>query len=144
MSDLTSSEKQKFERLFNIGGGYVLNFSNRIFREFVEEHARIDVDQALYQRARNFEGEAPAPFLGYRVARKEQGQPPVGDFQQRTLLVSACRRRGRIRPQGGDANSGKVAVIRMSIAELQLLSRSAFVSGASAVSTTPKRVSQYP
>jgi hypothetical protein len=37
MSDLTSLEKRKLERLFNMSGGYVLNFSNRTFDEFVVE-----------------------------------------------------------------------------------------------------------
>ncbi|MGD0580833.1 MAG: abortive infection family protein, partial [Bryobacteraceae bacterium] len=37
MSDLTNLEKRKFERLFEMGGGYVLNFSNRTFDEFVTD-----------------------------------------------------------------------------------------------------------
>ena len=37
MSDLTSIEKRKLERLLDMGGGYVLNFSNRTFDEFVVE-----------------------------------------------------------------------------------------------------------
>lgn len=35
MSSLTNLEKRKLERLFQMGGGYVLNFSNRTFEEFV-------------------------------------------------------------------------------------------------------------
>ena len=37
MSDLTASEKRKLERLFGMGGRYVLDFSNRTFAEFVED-----------------------------------------------------------------------------------------------------------
>lgn len=37
MADLTSSEKRKLERLFGMGSGYVLDFSNRTFAEFIEE-----------------------------------------------------------------------------------------------------------
>jgi hypothetical protein len=37
VSDLTNLEKRKFERLFEMGGGYVLNFSNRTFDEFVTD-----------------------------------------------------------------------------------------------------------
>jgi Abortive infection C-terminus len=48
MSDLTSSEKRKLERLFGMGGGYVLDFSNRTFSEFVEESARRDIYDARY------------------------------------------------------------------------------------------------
>lgn len=48
MSDLTSSEKRKLERLFGMGGGYVLNFSNRTFAEFVEESVRRDIYDVRY------------------------------------------------------------------------------------------------
>jgi len=40
MSDLTSIERRKLERLLCMGGGYVLNFSDRTFREFFEEHSK--------------------------------------------------------------------------------------------------------
>ncbi len=35
MSDLRNMEKRKFERLLDMAGGYVLNFSNRTFEEFI-------------------------------------------------------------------------------------------------------------
>ncbi len=34
MSDLSSIEKRKLERLLGMGSGYVLNFSDRTFSEF--------------------------------------------------------------------------------------------------------------
>ncbi len=37
MSDLTNLEKRKFERLLEMGSGYVLDFSNRTFDEFVTD-----------------------------------------------------------------------------------------------------------
>lgn len=43
MSDLTTSEKRKLERLFEMGSGYALNFSHRTLGEFIEEHAGRDV-----------------------------------------------------------------------------------------------------
>jgi Abortive infection C-terminus len=49
MSDLTSSEKRKLERLFGMGSGYVLDFSNRTFSEFVEESTRRDIYDARYE-----------------------------------------------------------------------------------------------
>lgn len=48
MSDLTSSEKRKLERLFGMGSGYVLDFSNRTFAEFVEDSVRRDIYDARY------------------------------------------------------------------------------------------------
>jgi len=35
MSDLTALEKRKFERLFEMSSGYVLNFTNRTFEDFI-------------------------------------------------------------------------------------------------------------
>ena len=35
MADLTSIEKLRLERLFGMGSGYVLDFSNRTFDEFI-------------------------------------------------------------------------------------------------------------
>jgi hypothetical protein len=37
MSDLSNTEKRKFEKLLDMGGGYVLNFSNRTLDEFVTD-----------------------------------------------------------------------------------------------------------
>ena len=49
MADLSSIEKRRLERLFSMGGGYVLNFSDRTFSEFFEEHIRLDIDSASYK-----------------------------------------------------------------------------------------------
>jgi len=35
MSDLTGPEKTGFERMLGMGSGYVLDFSNRTFSEFI-------------------------------------------------------------------------------------------------------------
>lgn len=43
VSDLTTSEKRKLERLFEMGGGHALDFSHRTLREFIEEHTGRDV-----------------------------------------------------------------------------------------------------
>jgi hypothetical protein len=48
MSDLTNIEKRQFERLFQMGGGYVLDFSNRTFAEFVADSVGRDIYQARY------------------------------------------------------------------------------------------------
>lgn len=43
MSKLTFVEKDCFENLFGMGSGYVLDFSNRTFQEFVYEMLSIDI-----------------------------------------------------------------------------------------------------
>jgi hypothetical protein len=52
MSDLSSSEKRKLERLFGMGSGYVLGdkFSNRTFHEFAEEHTGRNIYEPQYIR----------------------------------------------------------------------------------------------
>ena len=49
MSDLSSIERRKLEKLFCMGSGYVLDFSDRTFSEFFEENTRIDIDAATYR-----------------------------------------------------------------------------------------------
>ena len=48
MADLTSSEKRKLERLFGMGSGYVLDFSNRTFAEFVTETTGREIYDSRY------------------------------------------------------------------------------------------------
>ena len=49
MADISSIERRKLERLFRMGSGYVLDFSDRTFSEFFEEHTRRDIDAAVYR-----------------------------------------------------------------------------------------------
>ena len=48
MADLTNLEKRQFERLLQMGGGYVLNFSNRTLQEFVTDSVGRDIYDARY------------------------------------------------------------------------------------------------
>jgi hypothetical protein len=43
MADLTMLERRKLESLLNMGGGYVLDFSNRTFAEFFRETVGRDI-----------------------------------------------------------------------------------------------------
>lgn len=43
MAKLTTSEKQVLEKLFQMSGGYVLNFSDRTMREFFRDDLQIDI-----------------------------------------------------------------------------------------------------
>ena len=51
MSDLTSAEKQKFEQLLGMRSGYVLDFSNRTFTEFVLDSTGRDIFDSRYEYA---------------------------------------------------------------------------------------------
>lgn len=48
MSTLTPSEKAKFERLLNMGNGYVSSFSDATFATFVAEAVELDIHSAKY------------------------------------------------------------------------------------------------
>jgi uncharacterized protein (TIGR02391 family) len=48
MANLTTNEKQILEKLFQMGDGYVLNFSDRTMREFFENDVGIDIYDQEY------------------------------------------------------------------------------------------------
>jgi len=48
MSDLSSIEKMKVEKLFDMGTGYVIDFSNRTFSEFFLENMGVDIYDSNY------------------------------------------------------------------------------------------------
>jgi hypothetical protein len=50
VADLTNADKRKLEKLFEMGGGYLLNFSNRTFEEFVFDSTGRAIDDAKYQQ----------------------------------------------------------------------------------------------
>ena len=48
MANLTSIEKLKLEKLLEMSGGYVLDFSNRTFQEFILDNCQIDIYNKKY------------------------------------------------------------------------------------------------
>jgi hypothetical protein len=50
LSGLTHIEKQKLERELQMGGGYILNFSNRTFEEFFREVVGVQIYDSRYDR----------------------------------------------------------------------------------------------
>lgn len=51
MAKLTTTEKKILEQLFQMGGGYVLNFSDRTFGEFFHDDLGIDIFDQKYNYA---------------------------------------------------------------------------------------------
>jgi len=51
MADLTNIDKLKFEKLFRMASGYVLDFSNRSFQEFIADSVGIDIYDDKYDYA---------------------------------------------------------------------------------------------
>jgi len=53
MSNLSSFEKIKLEKFFEMGGGYILDFSNRTFQEFIIDNFSIDIYDTKYDYGSN-------------------------------------------------------------------------------------------
>ncbi|MFA7201459.1 MAG: hypothetical protein WC099_00415 [Candidatus Paceibacterota bacterium] len=51
MANLSTNEKQLLEKLFNMGSGYVLNFSDRTMSEFFRDDVGIDIYNPQYKYA---------------------------------------------------------------------------------------------
>ena len=50
MGNIGSIDMMFLDDVFGMGGGYVLNFSDRTFSEFFREELQIDIDDPLYAR----------------------------------------------------------------------------------------------
>jgi hypothetical protein len=48
LSDLTYTEKMRLEKVLGMSGGYVLDFSNRTFQEFIAESVGLDIYDPRY------------------------------------------------------------------------------------------------
>jgi len=53
MATLSTNEKQVLEKLFQMGGGYVLNFSDRTIGEFFDDDVHVDLFDKKYEYASN-------------------------------------------------------------------------------------------
>lgn len=79
MSDLTSLEKIKLEKLFEMSSGYVLDFSNRTFQEFISENLNIDI----YDEKYNYQSCSKANLL--RAFWKIEANSIVGELLEKLL-----------------------------------------------------------
>lgn len=100
MSDLTFIEKTKLERQFQMGDGYVLDFSNRTFAEFVADSTGRDIYDAKYDyasgskanRLRAFWTQEPNHLVGKLTTDLlEYCRPAAGD-PDRDRLFEECER----------------------------------------------------
>jgi hypothetical protein len=79
MSDLTYGERVQLEKLLGMGSGYVLDFSNRTFQEFVYESVNIDIFE------RRFEYQSGSKANRLRAVWKVESNPIAGK-----LIVDLC------------------------------------------------------
>jgi len=99
MSDLTNLEKRKFEQLLAMGDGYVLNFSNRTFSEFVIDttgrnpyDARYDHGSSKANRLRGFWKQEGNRVVGKLMGDMLDYGVENNLFTAKDALLEACRR----------------------------------------------------
>jgi hypothetical protein len=100
VSDLTIIEKTKLEKLFQMGSGYVLDFSNRTLTEFIAESTGRDIYDAKYEyasgskanRVRAFWTLEPNHLVGKLISDLLDYCRPAVDDPDRGGLFEECRR----------------------------------------------------
>ena len=100
MANLTNTEKRQFERLLGMASGYVLNFSNRTFAEFVTDATGRDPYDAKYHhgsskanRLRGFWAAEPNRVVGKLMGDMlECAQTTGGGDNDRGILQQRCCR----------------------------------------------------
>lgn len=63
MSNVHSIDMMFLDDIFDMGGGYVLNFSDRTFAQFFAEELNIDIDDPIYSRTGGSKGKRLRCFL---------------------------------------------------------------------------------
>lgn len=63
MANLNFSEKIKIEKFLGMGGGYVMDFSDRTFQEFVGDATGIDINDSKYHYASNSKANRLRAFI---------------------------------------------------------------------------------
>ena len=100
MSSLKMLERNCLEEIFGMGGGYVMDFSNRTFREFFRESVRVDIYSEKYaatgaskaNRLRAFIELEADPFVGKTLSdllEYWRYKTPQPDINERALAERA-------------------------------------------------------
>ena len=100
MSDLNFMEKSRLEKLLGMGSGYVLNFSNRTFQDFVADSVRLDIYCGKYDHAssskanllRKFWAVEPNHVVGKLVGDLVELAREQSDNRDCDTLLEECRK----------------------------------------------------
>lgn len=98
MSDLTYIEKSKFEKLFGMSSGYVLDFINRTFSEFVLDSTGKDIYSSRYEyasgskanRLRAFWNQEPNHVVGKLMSDLLEYYSELGGEPKAKVLFENC------------------------------------------------------
>lgn len=96
MSNLSNMEKRKFEQLLDMGGGYVLNFSNRTFDEFTLDSIGREIYDGNYgskaNRLRGFWQVEGNGIVGKLMGALLDYGAEESLFTGKEAVLDACRR----------------------------------------------------
>ena len=98
MSDLTAIEKMALEKLFGMSSGYVLDFTNRTFQEFIADSVNRDIFADLYDydsgskanRLRAFWKQEPNDVVGKLLLDLIAYLRHVSDERPEHRLLNTC------------------------------------------------------
>lgn len=105
MATLSGLDRRKLEDALNMGGGYVLDFSNRTFSEFFTDFAGINIYDAKYavrgdskaNRLRAFWSIEPDPLVGrvvlelinhWRYLERQAGRAPSTSIEEEITVIA--------------------------------------------------------
>jgi hypothetical protein len=131
MANLTFLEKNKLEKLFGMGSGYVLNFTDRTFREFVADTTGRDIFDQTYayasgskaNRLRAFWREEPNHVVGKLLQELFQYHKAEG-FNPSGHLYGECQRIAERLLQDAPVHDVQVISTLSSEKEFELLAKS--------------------
>lgn len=99
MCTLSNLEKRRFEQLLGMGGGYVLNFSNRSFAEFVSDSTGVNIYDSRYNygsskanRLRGFWRQEEDSVVGKLMDEMLEYGIESRLFAEKEALLETCRR----------------------------------------------------
>jgi hypothetical protein len=100
MSDLTGIEKQKFEKLLGMSGGYVLDFSNRSFAGFISDSTGRAIYDSRYERdgtskanrLREFWRQEENDLVGKLMGDMLEYGAEGGLFTEKEALLENCQK----------------------------------------------------
>ncbi len=117
MSSLTMLEKSKLETLFDMSGGYVLNFSDATFANFFAKHGNFDIHSKKYQaggtskakKLREFWKQEPDHIVGEVLAaliehHQSYAQAPDSALIEECKAIASRMRSGTVTLWGLKAN----------------------------------------
>jgi Abortive infection C-terminus len=98
MANTSNGEKRKLEKYLQMGGGYVLDFSNRTFQEFVFDSVGLNIDDEAVGgfgskavRLRNFWARQPDHIVGKLLKDFIEYRDESSTLPNVSLLKEACR-----------------------------------------------------